>query len=244
MRLLFAKPTYGPSADPIFDKSHRGAIMFAANCGIQWAGDVSPDRMLIASARNHIAKQAVEAGADGVFWVDSDIKLPVDAVVRLVKHNMHFVSGLYFQRSAPYWPVFARLNKKGMFEWATGYPENTLAPCDGVGFGCVYTSVQLLRDVLALRECRDEGPFGGDFGKRTYGEDFLFCLRARKAAYQPYVDTGVRCEHHIGPEFADEKLFQRFANIGGSNACTSDPQPHDGVGLHPPSDSGEDGLHS
>lgn len=225
MKLLFAKPTYGPSSDPSFDKSHRAAIMFAANRGITWIGDVSPDRMGFAAARNKVVESALDVAqdsdVDGVFWVDDDLMIPPETIAKLTNYDLDFVSGLYFQRAAPYWPLFAFLNKKESFEWAAQYPSNVIAPCDGVGFGCVYTSIKLLKAVAALPECREVGPFGGDFGKRSYGEDFTFCIRAKKAGFKPYVDTAVKCEHHIGPEFSNENLFKQFHGVlGGQNDKT------------------------
>ena len=216
MKLLYAAPTYGP-VDPTFEQNHRTAIMRAANRGVVWVGDVSPDRMGWAAARNRVVETAlevtVETEVDGVFWIDSDIMVPSDAIHRLCGHVLDFVSGLYFQRSAPYWPLFARLNKRKSFEWPSEYPENVVAPCDGVGFGCVYTSLKLLKLVSALPECKESGPFGGDFGKKSYGEDFTFCLRARKVGVQPHVDTAIKCEHGMGQEFANEDLFKRLGSL-------------------------------
>jgi len=220
MKLLFAKPTYGPVADPTFDQNHRVAIMRAAHNGVQWVGDASPDRMGWSAARNRVVETTLEAdkqyGVDGVFWVDSDVMIPVDTIHQLVGHGLDFVSGLYFQRNPPYWPLFAKFNKKKQsFEWGQIYPENVVAPCDGIGFGCVYTSVKLLRLVSRLPECKDVGPFGGDFGKRSYGEDFTFCLRAQKVGIQPHIDTGIKCDHHVGPEFSNEALFRRAHAVTG-----------------------------
>jgi len=221
MKLLFAKPTYGPTADPMFDQNHRTAIMRAANRGVTWVGDVSTDRMGWAAARNRIVQASIEASneteVDGVFWIDDDIIIPADTIHRLCSYGHDFVSGLYFQRSPPYWPLFAKLNQRQSFEWPATYPENVVAPCDGVGFGCVFTSIKLLKLVSDLPECKESGPFGGDFGKKSYGEDFTFCLRARKVGIHPYIDTAIKCEHHIGPEFANEALFKRLGSLNGGS---------------------------
>src|ERR1700674_2158021 len=191
MNLLMAKPTYGPSADPCFDKNHREALMFAANHGVTWVGDVSPDRMGWAAARNMIVRRALSWAkvdkVDAVMWVDDDIMMPVETIAKLASYGLDFASGLYFQRAARYRPLFTNLNGKKSFAWPEKFPENVLAPCDGIGFGCTLTSINLLQKVEALPECAEpDGPFGGDFGKREYGEDFTFCLRAHKVGIRPH----------------------------------------------------------
>lgn len=214
MKLIFAKPTYGPSSDQCFDRSHRLAIMHAANRDVSWVGDLSPDRLGWCTARNKVLEEALTVqDADGIFWVDDDIKIPIDTIVRLLAHKEDFVSALYFQRSPPYWPVFGHLNKKGSFEWPLKFPLGGYGPCDGLGFGCVYTSMRMVRDVCrGFDMAKGEGPFGGDFNNKTYGEDFAFCLRVRDLGYQAFIDTSIECEHFIGPEFATASLSRQFTS--------------------------------
>ncbi len=210
--LLFSKPTYGPSCDPAIDKNHRDAIMFASNHGVRWVGDISSDRMGWAAARNGIVEAALEASEkdpiDGIFWVDDDILLPVETIAKLASYDLDLVSGLYFQRAGKHLPLMAKFNEKiESFEWPLIFPEDRLVQVDGVGFGCVYTSIDLIRRVSALPECTN-GPFGSDFAKKPYGEDFLFCLRARKLGIRPYVDTALLCQHYMGPRYSDFDLFK------------------------------------
>jgi hypothetical protein len=187
--------------------------MTAARHGVNWVGDASPDRMGWCAARNHVVKEAIKAAedgpVDGIFWVDDDVMVPADVVPRLLQYGHDMVSGLYFQRAGNHYPLVARWNEGiKSFEFPVAYPEGVLVPVDGVGFGCVYTSLDMFRKIAALKDTPSEGPFGGDFEKRTYGEDFAFCLRARKAGIQPYVDTGILCEHYIGPQYATAETFQ------------------------------------
>jgi len=54
VKLVWASPTYGP-VEPEAQRSQRAAIMAAANNGIQWVGDASPDKEKFDVARNHAA---------------------------------------------------------------------------------------------------------------------------------------------------------------------------------------------
>ena len=221
MKVVFACPTYGPTVDPKLDKARRLAIMYAANQSIQWMGDVSHDRLGWAKGRSLTAKEAVEARtedgeeADGLMWCDDDIIMPTDAFYRLITSGKDMISGMYFSRGAPYAPVCAKYwPEPKTFSPMYDYPADTIAPMDGVGFGIVYTSIRLLKAVAAHPDCGQQGPFGGDFGNRTYGEDFLFCLRAKDVGFQPYVDTGILCDHYIAPQWANEKLYRSLIPKG------------------------------
>ena len=216
--VIFARPTYGPSPDRAVDNSHLAAIMYAANRGVRWVGPACPDRVGWSIARNGVVEEALEYGKqdqplrdvlDGVIWVDDDVLVPPHAFHTLLSHGLDLVSGLYFQRAAPYLPVAARLNEKGQFDFWWDYPSNVLAPVDGFGFGCCYTSIEVLRRVSVILECAD-GVFSGPPVTKTYGEDFLFCRRAALVGIQPYVDTGILCRHHLDSRYADEDLFKRF----------------------------------
>ncbi len=213
--LIFARPTYGASPDRQIDTSHLAAIMYAANRGIKWAGPVCPDRVGWREARNGVVEETIEYACnsivDGVIWVDDDVHVPAHAFYVLATHGLDLVGGLYFQRTAPYLPVAAKLTAKGDFDFWWDYPAAVLTPVDGVGFGCIYTSLHVLRAVAALPEAVDAGgPFSGQSSGKPYGEDFLFCHRAAKLGIQPHVDTGILCRHHLDSRYADEELFRRF----------------------------------
>lgn len=182
MKLIFASPSYGP-VDPQALKSLRVAIMHAAANGHIWLGDASPDKMKFDVARNAVAKEACESEADAVFWCDSDIILPSYAITRLAACGKEFITGIYFQRIKPHYPLIANYTGKS-FQWFANWPEDSLVPIDGCGFGCVLTSTALLRAIDHEW-----------FNYQKYSEDFDFCLKAREKGYQLWVDTGVLCGH-------------------------------------------------
>lgn len=198
MKLLFACPSYGP-IDSQALRTQRAAIMHAANHGVTWVGDVSPERMGFADARNRVVADALTTEADAVFWCDSDVTLPADAISKLVVEQKDFITGVYTQRYAPYWPLVARFNGD-KFNWLSVLPANVVAPIDGCGFGCVLTSTNLLRAIRAPH-----------FAFQQYSEDFDFCLKAKAAGFQLYVQTGVQCGHLPEPKpvgYADHEAHR------------------------------------
>lgn len=218
-RLIFACPTYGP-VDPEAVASQRAAIMHASNYGIVWVGDAAPDRMKFDAGRNTIVKAVLEIAdresAEGVFWCDSDVLFhevndrggpagAADAITRLAHDDKDFVTGVLCQRQAPYFPLIARFDpSSASFNWVTGMPRDKIAPMDGCGFGCVLTSVALLRAIPP--------PW---FAFEKYSEDFDFCLKAKTRGFQLYADTGVRCTHLGDRQRIRVQDFETFRDAGG-----------------------------
>ncbi len=160
---------------------------------ITWIDDVSVDCCGVAKARNLMLRAALRLDCDGVMWVDSDMLVPNDAFLRLSSHDVPFVSALYFCRNWPHRP--ACWPRDG------NYPENSLWERDGTGFGCVYTSSWLLRQL---------GP--DPFGEKGTGEDYDFCQEVRALGVPILIDTYVRCGHFGNPELVTEHTFRLHNN--------------------------------
>lgn len=189
-RLVFASQTYD-HVHPQSVRSLRAATFHASTHGnVIWAGDASPDHQAYAAARNNIVESCVNEDIDGIMWADSDMIFPVDAISRIVAHDKPFVTGIYFQREPPHWPLVSLFNEdRQVFNWLTRWPENVLAPVDGCGFGCVYTDIELFRKI--------DPPW---FEYKKFSEDFDFCLKVAELGVQPLVDTGVLCGHLPEPK--------------------------------------------
>jgi hypothetical protein len=213
VKLVFASPSYGP-VDPAALKTQRAAIMHAAVHGhVQWVGDASPDRMMFHAARNTVVQAALLTEADAVFWVASDILLPVDAISALVATGHDFVTGIYCQRYAPHWPLVAHFDPlKETFNWFIEWPPNVVAPIDGCGFGCVITSMRLLKAL--------DAPW---FKYEKFSEDFDFCLKAARAGYPPHVHTGVQCGHLADAQPVTLADFVAVRDAGGLHGTV---RPH------------------
>ena len=164
---------------------------------------------LIYEARNLIANNAIRCGFDRVFWLDSDMVVPKDTLIRLsedMNTGKDFVSGLYFRRKPPinpvicdnvYWHVRDDGNVETFATSFVKYPENQVFEIAGAGFGCVMTSVDLLKAVVDVYG----SPFTPMMG---IGEDLAFCWRVAKLGRKMYCDSRVKCGH-IGGYVYEEK---------------------------------------
>src|SRR5262245_51915746 len=85
------------------------------------------------NARNHACEVCLGEGFENLFFLDSDVIPPHDAVLRLLAHNKPFISGLYSRRSPPVsLPVMI---KDG--GWITNYNPGSIVEADMVGSGCL-----------------------------------------------------------------------------------------------------------
>jgi protein-L-isoaspartate O-methyltransferase len=121
-------------------------------------------------------------------------------VPRLLKHDKEIVSGIYFNRYPPYFPVIYRHRKGVLFENIITYPKNELIRVDGVGLGCCLIN-KLVFDTISQPWFKFEG---------ICGEDLYFCRKASKH-FDIYVDTSVVCEHESAVT-VDENMWQALKN--------------------------------
>jgi hypothetical protein len=213
MRAALVVPSYG-NTDSQCAKDVRVSMMNAAVKGLEWVGDISPDRMGYAAARNTATQQFIEAGpdfADGIMWIDNDIRCSPASISRLIyqakRLKADFISGVYHHRGGKYKPVFYIFKEakkgepRGRFYSVEDYPEDTLAPADACGFGFVWTSSKLIDAIARHPDFNERGgwfPDNRDSG--GFGEDLSFCYQAMRCGIQLYVDTGIQLGHMGDPE--------------------------------------------
>ena len=158
---------------------------------------------LIYDSRNLISLYAIENGFDRVMWFDSDMMFTKDTL-RMLHTDMdtgtrkRMVTGLYFRRNNDHTPViFSEIGEPihhpdGTIEKQVAgydqYPQNTLFPVAGCGFGCVLTETSLLKDVWDT--------FGPAFSPLPWcGEDISFCHRVNQLGEQIWCDSRIACGH-------------------------------------------------
>lgn len=163
---------------------------------------------LIYSARNDLARQAVEAEADYMLWLDSDMVFNADLLERMLQsmeqNNADIITGVYFRRVEPYSPVL--FNAEG-----STYSELTEIPPEpfevgGCGFGAVLMKMDVMFDVI--------GKFGDPFTPTSgLGEDLSFCWRARECGYKIIADPSIPLGH-VGYQMFTALHWQAFKDRG------------------------------
>ena len=167
---------------------------------------------LIYDARNTLAKQAVTEGYDRVLWLDSDMDFQPDLLKRLsedMDEGRDLVTGLYFKRKAPVKPVvykslgyYKEPNENAVTPVAVSYddyPQDSIFPIAGCGFGGCLVSVDLIKrvgDKFGL-------PFSPIMG---FGEDLSFCSRATQLGVELFCDSRIKMGH-VGLGTITEEIY-------------------------------------
>ena len=164
-------------------------------------------RASCADARNMLAREAIESGADRVLWIDSDMVFQDDLMLRLgddLDAGWDMVCGIYFKRELPVTPVIykAITDNEGVLPYYD-YPRETLFPVAGCGFGAVMTTTRILKRVAEAEE--GVGPFTP---LPILSEDLSFCWRAKRAGARIGCDSRVKVGH-VGVIAYGEQMYKR-----------------------------------
>lgn len=186
-----------PCMDMVHARFMESFVNLIKPDGTSWA---MVQDTLINEARNIFAANAIKSGFDRVMWFDSDMTFAPDTLLKLTadmdENNLDYVSGLYFTRrpkikpcafKALWWDKKENGDLDAGSEFYYDYPDG-LTECAGTGFGCVLTSVDLLKRV--------GDTFGAPFAPlESMGEDLSFCWRVIQVGGKMHLDTRVKCGH-------------------------------------------------
>ena len=154
-------------------------------------GVFCPQTYSIDKSRNLIVEHALKIGYDYILWVDSDMILPKDAFMKMLKHDKDIVSGVYSYKLLNNKYAVAKRYKSKEDDEYEDIPlseiraTKDLIEVDGIGFGCVLTKVEIFKNIK-------EPHFVYNV---NMGEDIHFCRMAQKAGYKVYLDPTIRCDH-------------------------------------------------
>jgi hypothetical protein len=159
-------------------------------------------------ARDKAVEVGLQQGAKHLFFLDSDIHPPRDAIAKLLSHKLPIVSALYARRQNPPWNQMLRKAPDG-FKFQPieegSYEPGSLVECDAVGFGCVLIDMHVFKAMeKPWFRWTEYYAIGGS------SEDFNFCSKAKHAGFKIVVDTGVICKHSGFIKWVPSKSMNLF----------------------------------
>ena len=192
---------------------------FRSCVGLQLDGDIvwiTCQSSLIYDARNNLSDIALRDGFDRILWLDSDMIFDPWLFQRLSEHldqGKEMVTGLYFGRKRPIRPMIYKrcepeIRDNAIVPIAENYDDyehDALFPVEACGFGAVMMTAALLRRVKETFPL----PF---FPEAGFGEDFAFCLRARKKGCTIWCDASIKLGHG-GAAIYDEESYRKLRGL-------------------------------
>lgn len=139
--------------------------------------------------RNLIIDDAIASDCSHILFIDDDMAFAPNSLIKLIRHDLDIVSGLYFNRVYPHPPViFDALGAGFVRHWMQD-GESGLIEIGACGFGFVLVKTSVF--------VRMEPPYvrHGELEVDKRNEDIGFCIRARAAGYRIYCDLDVVIGH-------------------------------------------------
>lgn len=162
-----------------------------------------------ATARNNIARQALNENADYVLMVDNDVTIPRDTIINLLEHNEDVLLGYYAHRY--YEPnddattSICKLYDNDGNEWFNFPNESQYRAKElealrnlgaykieihGGGMGCAMIRTDIFNQLEFPYFKWTNYPDG-----QVLGEDLHFCVHCRNNGIKIFADTRVGCGH-------------------------------------------------
>ena len=168
-----------------------------------------------AKSRNILAETAIDNGCTHVLFLDDDMILPKDTLMRLLAHDKDVVTALYLLRTFPHYPaMFDKKYDSGKCRFAFLTPEKKgLIPIVNGGLGCVLISVNVFKAL--------EKPWVrlAEIAKDEWCDDIGFFNRVSEAGFDIFCDLDTKVGHilsvHMWPELTEEGWFTNYKYLTG-----------------------------
>ena len=151
-------------------------------------------------ARNQACQMLLGSPCQWLFFLDSDVVPPPDAVLRLMSHNLPLVTGIYCRRSPP---ISVPVMMRPVGQWLNVVPHTGLHEVDVCGAGCLLIHRSVIERLPPQRP--GSGKTWFDWRVDCHGllppgeclsEDFTFNIWCRKTlGIKTMCDSSIQCSH-------------------------------------------------
>jgi hypothetical protein len=193
MKVLIAVPTYDTVNPETFKSiygldrgNHEYMFDFVKGYGCQ-------------VARDKLIREAIEYSFDFIMYVDSDVILPSNSIVELIKLGVPLATGWHIKNRST-----TGLTELYMSNFNNGYTnidsrqiENylrlgkTIIDIDGCGFGCALVDVRMVKDIYNNKWFEYIEYEDGN----VLSEDMNFSNHIRKSGHPIKANLNIRCGH-------------------------------------------------
>lgn len=203
-KIFIATPAYSGQVHVPYAIALAETVTYLAASGIQCVLRINTSGSLLVAERNRLVKAFLESDCTHLFFIDGDLGWPCQAVKALIDHDEDFIAGVYPTRKEncflfrpcvhpdksvvtsrknllkmEYIPSGFMMMKRTVLETMIDhFPELYFKPKDAT-----------LPDGHCLFNTE---VWEGEF----WGEDYVFCRRARECGFDIWVDPLIEFDHH------------------------------------------------
>lgn len=181
-----------------------------------------PVLMTVAQARTDAIKKALNEGYDYIFWIDDDLIIPRNTLVKLISHEADIVGGFYYRKYLPLESVGMReilLNNEKVPSRIKDYKigdiiHNTLVLPSGLSL----VKLDIFKNISEpwFRTVNIEGA-------PAITEDTYFCQKAKSAGYDIITDTGIQGIH---VDIQNNKIYGHPEIVNNEHNAIINPQDY------------------
>jgi glycosyltransferase involved in cell wall biosynthesis len=212
-KVLIATPAYDRKVDVPYMMSILDTVRILEVEGYEVHVQIPMQGALLVHARNQILQRFMDLECDYALLVDSDLGWDPQAVLRLIAADKEFSGGVYPARDGKGYKFHAHTEEDGR---VIRCPETGLLKMEAIpaGFMLIKRSVveKMQQKFPELRyEPKNSTPMDADIlsvssgyclfntevaDGRFWGEDFVFCRRARECGIDIWVDPTIFFNHN------------------------------------------------
>ena len=153
---------------------------------------------LIFDQRNSLVRTAVEEKCDYILFIDADMRFPKNTLERLLSHNKDIIGVNATTRMMPPKPTARniQINEDGSVDWLEVFSnkEKGIGKVDAIGCGVMLIKTSCLKDIPQPYFYFEQLLKG-----KLLGEDIYFCIKAKDAGIDTWVDHDLSMEiGHVG----------------------------------------------
>lgn len=151
---------------------------------------------VITIARRNLTDIFLKSDFQYIWWVDSDMKFPIDAPIRLLSRNKPIVGVNYRRRRFPNPNFTGMMGSPGNYtEFQTNENSPDMELIDVLPHGCVLVKREVYEKIPQPHYIQEYVPELN----LEIGEDIYFCQQAKKAGFEIWCDQDLSKQvSHIG----------------------------------------------
>jgi cellulose synthase/poly-beta-1,6-N-acetylglucosamine synthase-like glycosyltransferase len=153
---------------------------------------------LIFDQRNSLVRTAVEEKCDYILFIDADMRFPKTTLERLLAHKKDIIGVNATTRMMPPKPTARniQINEDGSVDWleVLSNKEKGIGKVDAIGCGVMLIKTSCLKNIPQPYFYFEQLLKG-----KLLGEDIYFCIKAKDAGIDTWVDHDLSMEiGHVG----------------------------------------------